>query len=407
MLIVKNIFAQGLGIIIALGFMTISARMMTIKEYGELRYIMTLLPLLMVITIPGFDSIILRISSMKKPVPLWNIFLARVAFGCIGSIAVVIWVNFSSNNTSEELLFFLWATAFALPLFETATGHKNYLFGCGLKHQAIKLIVNTRIYTLIVLSIFAVCIYFYGYPAIYLYPSWLIAVIAPTIYAFCKVTFVKRNTSFYTNRVVRGDKHFTEAVSASLASLIYTSIFSFDKIYVRSSLGPEMLAYYSMLVIIPQEISKLLDSTLPIYYRKIFFSDIDVISYGKNKTFFILVILFLVMMLYSLLFFIGAPWVFGSEYSYPLKLVFLSSVLIPSLLTESFFNNKIFADDGARLLVIYHVMNLIMTASFVIAGISLFELKGLMAFLVIKQFSFPFMFYKGKKIIKKIRHDLS
>ena len=400
--VIGNILAQGLGTITTLVFTIVCTRLLTVDEYGELRYMMILLPLLMTISLPGYDSVILRNANLRINASLLQVFRVRILAGSVGSILVLIALFLFHRKISEALTFFLVATIVLLPWFETATSYRNYLLGCGLQRVGINLLLQTRLCGFVLLIFFISLIYYMDISMLWVYPAWMVSSILPTITTFCRIVFRRYVKGVSMCGHKGGKSYVVEAITITIASLVYTLVFSIDKFLVRYELGVKQLALYSLLVMVPQELSRLFDSALPIFYRQLFF-DCKNPDVGKNKhkLVHVLLCILLVMCVYTAGFYILSSFVFGKVYKYSFGMVLLSSFLIPSISMEYFYNHKIFVNYGAKGVFSYSICSLCVVALVTSVGLLLGGIIGIIISLTVKQFIFPYVFMFYYKHTKK------
>jgi len=384
-LIAKNTVSQVLSITIGLFFSIAGAHLLSIAEFGELRYAMTLLPIFMTFSLPGYDSIILRNAHLRKHVPLLEIFYVKAGCALLGTVVILGAVFVLRDHINNTLMFFLVCIALLLPLFDTGTGYRNYLLGNRLRHAGIHLVVVTRMisFALMVASFFL--IYTYDLKRIYILPAYLLALIVPTLTIFFLVAH--RQKSWKMQKISQLD--IPAAVAATFAGMIYMLAFSLDKLLVRQELSATQLASYAILVMGPQELSKLVDATVPLFYRQLFFSKQKIVLREKLKT---LLLLPCLILIYVALFYTFSGFVFGAAYHYSLGSVALSGLMIASLSFEFFNIHHILATFGSRLYFIYSLSNLLTSAVILTAALSAGGINGLMMGLIFKQIAIPIIF---------------
>ena len=403
-LLVKNFSAQGLNTLLGLVFTIAGARLMSLADYGELRYMMTLLPLLMACTLPGFDSIILRKANLREQVPLRNIFYIRLVTGCVGALSVSVALYFFSPALSASLKFLLLITALLLPFFETATGYKNYLIGIGLRNQSLNLVFFSRLTSMLLFLLLGLLIYSHYLSPLWIYPSYLLAIILPTIWTFSLIARkIRHAENFFP---IKWHALILPAAVSTIASLTYTYAYSMDKLWIRNLSGAQALAIYSILVMVPQELAKLCDTSFPLYYKRLFFDrNTEKRKIHIGRAFFSLLTAIVVLLLYANTFKFFSPWIFGEKYSYPFYLCLLSGMLIFGQAFEYFNSHKIFAHHGSRGQFIYTLLNLALCSIFIPIGIKLGGLSGLLLALLFKQLLLPIFYYSGVSITSKLHFD--
>jgi O-antigen/teichoic acid export membrane protein len=387
-LIAGNSLAQAVGTASALIFTILGTRLLSVVDYGELRFVMILLPLAMALSLPGFDSVILRATGLRAMVPLARILVTRMLAGCLGSLLIAGALIVFADQIGEALRFLLVATAVLLPLFETATGYRNYLLGKGLRNSGNRLLLQARFGSLALFLAIAAMIQPLGIAALWIYPAWMASTILFTLLSALRV-LLKRSRSGFHWRRFGGRLPLSEAVAATLAGVVYTFAFSLDKLGVRTTLGPEQLALYSLLIMVPQELAKMVDSNISLFYRDLFFSR----DRPQEKTMARYIgFALLGMAAYVLAFHWLSALIFGPAYHYSIGLVALSSLLFAGQSMEYFIIHRTLAMSGARTMFGYSLCNLFATSLVVWSGLTLGGVVGLILGLVAKQITLPVAF---------------
>src|SRR5690606_20312399 len=104
-------------------------------------------------------------------------------------------------------------------------------------------------------------------PPVWLYAAWLIAVSLPPLFAYQVVARPQRRKEVRDTLSM-----LLPAASITLGGLLGTLSFSLDKILVHDRFGSSALAYYSVLVMFPQEFARIFDSSVSLYHKSIFVS---------------------------------------------------------------------------------------------------------------------------------------
>jgi O-antigen/teichoic acid export membrane protein len=387
-LIASNSFAQGVGTGSALLFTMLGTRLLPVADYGELRFMMIVLPLAMALSLPGFDSVILRATGLRARVPLVRILVTRMLAGCLGSLLTACALIFLADQIGETLRFLLVATAVLLPMFETATGYRNYLLGRGLRNSGNRLLLQARLGGLALFLAIAATIQPLGIAALWIYPAWMATTILFTMLSALRV-LLRRNRTGFRWRQFGGRLPLSEAVAVTLAGVVYTFTFSLDKLGVRTTLGPEQLALYSLLIMVPQELAKLVDSNISLFYRDLFFSRDR--PQGKTVARYLGFAL-LGLAAYVITFHWLSALIFGPAYHYSIGLVALSCLLFAGQSTEYFIIHQTLAVSGARAMFGYSLCNLFATSLVIWSGLMLGGIVGLILLLVAKQITLPVAF---------------
>ncbi len=392
-LVFKNGFAHGLNALISLLFVIGGARCLSQDDYGELRTAMTLLPLLMAFSLSGYDSIILRNSHMNRAIGLLRIFTLRFIFALFGSCLLLAGLLIFEDRLSASLRFFLFVMVVLLPFFETGTGYRNYLIGMRLRDVSLNLLLRTRLFSLLLLIVFWGFIYGMKLAPIALFPAYLLALIIPTLIVFFPVALRERNACTNKNKNLK-DSWLSEAtrrtlysaLSMTLAGLAYTAAFSVDKLWLRHEVGAAALASYSLLIMVPQEGSRLFDAMIPLFYRTLFFTKGQK---DKKRSFYAFALVPLVALVYVIAFYYLSPSIFGEAYRYDFLSVALSGLLLCGISFEFFCSHNVFAKAGSRRLLSFTVTNLIVTIPVVYVSLIVGSVNGLMLGLFVKQIVVP------------------
>ena len=366
------------------GFIILSSHLLSAAEFGELRFMMTMLPLLMAFSLPGFDAVILRDSNLGLKIPLFKIFRLRFLCALIGSALLIVLIVFSIDDLSNSLLFFFFVTVLLLPLFETATGYKNFLIGRGLVKQSVNLHFLNRIANIVLFFVFAAGLLFTGVSPFWLYPAFLVSVALPTVIISLQV-LLQHDGYRIVFRKQSGKVNLQGAVLASTAGLVFTLVYSFDKLWLRGLGGAEILAAYAVLVMIPQELAKLFDMTVPLFYKKLFFQGQSTAAAKLNPSLLFGAVAVLFVLVYTPFFYLFSPWIFGVFYQFEVSEVFVSGLLFGGQALEFYFGHKIFAGYGARAQLVCSFVNLFFGGMAVVVGFMVGDVYGLIIALFIKQ----------------------
>jgi len=387
-LITSNSFAQAVGTAFALLFTILGTRLLSEADYGELRFVMIVLPLAMALSLPGFDSVILRASGLRVRVPLVRILVTRMLAGCLGSLLIACALIVFADQIGNTLRFLLVTTAVLLPMFETATGYRNYLLGRGLRNSGNRLLLQARLGGLALFLLIAATIQPLGIAALWIYPAWMVTTILFTLLSALRV-LLRRNLSGFHWRRFGGRLSLSKAVVVTLAGVLYTFTFTLDKMGVRTTMGPEQFALYSILIMVPQELAKLVDSNIALFYRELFFA----IDRPKKKTVTLWIgFALLGLVAYVLTFHWLSALIFGPAYQYSIGMVALSSLLFFGQSTEYFIIHRTHAMIGARAMFGYSLCNLFASSLVVWIGLTLGGILGLILGLVVKQITLPVAF---------------
>lgn len=392
-LLFSSFSLQVISIGIAILFSVAGAHLLTPASFGELRYAMTWIPLLMILTLPGYDTVILKKSNLRKQIPLINIFLTRFILGLSASFILLFFYILSAEYMNSVQSFLILSIIILLPLYEIGTGYKNYLIGRGLKKQALSLAILVKLSTLIIFVLLTSLIFYIKLDPIYIFPAYLIAVILPTLMALFIVGLNQKRYSLNLFPYIK------PALILTLSGLVSVYAFSLDKLLMRSYMGSEELARYAILTMLPIEAARFIDSIIPLFYKNLFLSKIKKV----NGLYLIFLLSCLIIPIYSASFYLLSPIIFGSHYSYDLYTVFLSSLLILSLGVEFYLSHYILMKYGDRDLLIISGINAALCSLLYWATISYIgTIESIIITIFLKQILFypVYCFYIIKRRIK-------
>lgn len=371
----KLVFASGLSQILgafhALLFTYLATNSLSPSEFGDVRYIMSILPILMLFSLPSYDGVILRSIVKKIRLSLFNVTIARVLGGILGSIVLVVYLC-ANNDLSPELIFLMSCLVLLLPFFETTTGFRNYLIGLRLKSQAVKLLTINKILSIFFLMIAYWSLMLLEVNFLWIFPFYILSLIVPNLISwssFCHNLSTK--SSINTNSI-----YLKSAIVTTFASGLGTLAFSLDKILIKNNLGSEKLAYYSILVMVPLELAKLVDSLIPIFYRRIMSSPKQI---AKSKVIAIVFFCFSSLFLLACFLFFVYPLFFGDFYTYSFFDVLCACFFIISGGVEFYFVHKTYYLGYNRALLLYSFVSVIIT--FAMLGF-LFDFESILLIVV-------------------------
>lgn len=382
-LIIANFASQALNIGIGFGVVFICTRLLSVEDNGELRFIMTLLPLFMALSLPGYDSLILRGTSAGRPPVLRDVLRVRMLSAASGSIFILFGAWIFSDRITDTLMYFIIAAAVFLPFFETATGYRNYLLSTRLRKRGLELILINRCVAFILISVLFAGIYFSEVDRRLLFPAYLIGMSVPTL-AICW-GIARRQAKHPKQRSIT--PQFKPAAVTTVAGLIYTLGFSLDKLLVRDISAAE-LAKYAILIMIPLELARLLDTTVPLFYKKWFLQGAI-----RTRRFVINAVGSCAGIYAGFVggFYFFSDKIFGNAYNYTLTSVALAGLVGVGLAFEYVYKHKIFADAGASAVFLYSVSNLIACILLFPLALAYFKVDGLLFAISIKQLFLPLM----------------
>jgi hypothetical protein len=389
---ISNIlFSQFLGFISPILLILFGSNQMSPIQHGELRYLLTLLPILAFFTLPGIDTLILINCSKNKNVDLFSAFRMKFLFGCVGGLFILTLALLNiGDNIGINLKLGLLLTAMLLPFHDTALIYKNYLIGLGLESVAVNNYIYNQIFSIILFVIAIFIVTFSKINNIYIFPLWLLSNSIPSLIFFYKI----QNRQSKINKF---NIKFSDALVISFTGIIGTLIYVLDKIFLQNALGPEFLAYYSCLVIVPQEFAKLINTFIIYFYRKIVKNTFISIKNLPLKFYFYSA---LGLALYIFIFKYTSQNIFGSFYQYDLSTVFLSSLNLFGLSLEFYFFNHVLIKYGKNSQLLFFLFNLLITFGLLYMAVKIGNINTILFFLLVKQLVCPLIgnfYFRYKK----------
>ncbi|GLO59658.1 hypothetical protein MACH09_01660 [Vibrio sp. MACH09] len=366
---------------ISLFMMYYSARLLSPEDFGNMRYVMSIIPILMALTLPTYDGIVLSSAPNRKKISLKSVTLVRMFGGLVGSLLLIFYsVYFNSDHSLD---FYLFSVVIFLPFFDTCTSYKNYLISIRLKIQALSLFLYNKLASLVIFLALSIFIYVFSIDPLWVFPLYLFSISFPTV--FINLAILRR--AFNKNNFK--DLQVSDAIKTTFASCIATFAFSLDKILIHSNLGAEKLALYAILIMFPLEIARMIDAFFPLFYRKLISSDIN-----KNKFLLpkLLAIIFIISLLYVVFSYPLLPLVFGEYYTYDIIVVFFSSLMIVSGSLEYYCIQKFYALSKTSLYILYSFVSLVMVYLILKVALMLDDYSYVILGLFARQF-FQSMFF--------------
>ena len=392
---------QVLTAIQGLLFTFLATRLLSPQMFGELRYVLVLLPFLMIATLPTFDILVLREAASGSKVNLQNIVKKRGQFGFFGALFFSFILFFTKDNFTSEVFQSLCIVLLILPFYETTTTFRNFLVGKGLRDRALTIQIRNKILS-IILIILGVFIYMQLAPSVAGFLLiFLVCTTLPNI--ITNFGLKLREVSRESKYLKTSDSLIKEAVFTSLVSVIWMASYSFDRLIIERQLGVESLAFYSILVMIPLMIAQLVDALIMLYYKKIFLSKVSIFTI-KNIVF--MIFLFsVVIVAYGNFVHIFYPFVFGDFYTYPLPLALLSGILIFTGSIELLLIQYLYKQKKPGLIMGYNCSSfvfLFVTLTIIVKDLDIYSI---ILVLGIKQFFLPIIILKYDKLFQNHPHQ--
>lgn len=384
----RIILVQAFTAIYGLMFTFLAVHALEPALFGELRYVLVLLPILMLSTLPSYDVLILRESSIGAQININLIFKNRVYVALVGVVIISAALNFNIIDFGEKTTIALVLCALLLPFYETTTGFKNYLIGRGLKDEALKILIRNRLYSLLLLIIGAFFLFLIG-PTVYGF--LVLFMVCQTLPNLFTHLFFRKRSKLRPSVRVSNSISFKEALITSLAMGIGILSYSIDKLLVQREMGSESLAFYTILILVPLIFAQLIDAVIPYIYRQLFSTKVS--FFCRRNYFYIFGASFLFAAVYGIFSSYAYPYIFGEFYNYELSLSMLAGMLAATGSVEFFFIQYLYKNKKANLIVVYSVMSLIIIYSCLSLVLEYEKLELVISILGLKQLFLPLVFY--------------
>ncbi|QUM79391.1 hypothetical protein HWV01_03255 [Moritella sp. 5] len=373
-----NILTSICSVSISLGFTLFCSRFYSIEEFGDLRYVMTLIPLVVIASLPGFDSVVLKAGFDKSRIKLVDI--VKVKFTSSAFICAVIYCLIEYGYGGDKQYFIvLQYVLLLIPLYELFSSYKNYLIGRGFSRQAASAYFTSKIASVLLFYILLLVVFLFDLEYIYVIPSFLISLIVPQTVIYFRILRLK--IFLLDWKSVPSRTLLLSGASSTVAGAFTTLAFSIDKLMVFQFMGAQYLALYSILIMVPQEIAKLIDSFIPYIYKSLEKYKIDKLD---KRVVFIFLSICMFIPVYIFTFSNLSGFVFGKEFVYGYVDISLSTILIMTQSVEFYFTQKIYLNRGAKLFIYHSLVNNVITFSLMYLLGGLFGISGYLSALVIK-----------------------
>ena len=225
--------------------MIVFANTLPKEVFGEYRFIISVVAVLAIFTLPGMDTALVQSTAKKYDGQLDFITKTKIRYGLIGSLGslLISGYYFLNGNSSLSLAFGL--IALLMPLYGTYFCYYFYLQGKQRFDQASIIQALSRIFFVAVMI-----------TSVFLFESApflaLVFVIATIISQIAGYLWT-RNTQkekIIDLEIISYGKHIT------LLGFMPIFAINFDKIFVWNQLGATEVAIYSIAMLLPQETAR-------------------------------------------------------------------------------------------------------------------------------------------------------
>jgi O-antigen/teichoic acid export membrane protein len=222
------------------------------ESYGQYRYIISMLSILLVFSLPGINLAITRSVAKNEPIQLWKIAIIEMKFASIGSLCSLVIAGY---YWTQGNYFFAWSfvvLALAVPFYESFLVSSGYLKGI----QDFKSVSLQQSVIGTVQSFLAIVVLILTKNVVFTIAAYVSSQIL-TSFIFFKITIKKKNEKKDTlDEKINNE---TKALIQFGKSLSLTQVFGrvsnqIDKLLIWFVFGAQVLAVYSVAFVIQKAI---------------------------------------------------------------------------------------------------------------------------------------------------------
>lgn len=229
----------------------ILAHILPKETFGTYRFLLTVIPLLAVFTLPDMGVSITRAVAKNLPVDILEVVKEKVKFGFFASILSLSAAGFYFWQDNEDLARLFIITAFFIPLFDVFLVYTNALYGRKKFKQATVYLVASRLMAMLIMIATA----FLTKNILLIALAYFIGQVTVQTFWFFKVRKKEGfNIPRTDNSILEYGKHLTVigAIAVIVASL--------DKLVVWHYFGAEALALYTVALLVAWEGGRMIES---------------------------------------------------------------------------------------------------------------------------------------------------
>lgn len=246
-----SLFSQVVGIVSSFCVVVFLANILPKESLGQYRFILSLIPILLIFTLPGIDTSLVRSVARKSIVDLKRISKIKIRWGFISSFSAIILAAYYFFNDDLELAYAFILSALFLPFIETYSIYSSYYKG----KQDFK---TSSIYdsiSRVLQASFIIIVVLINENLLSLLAAYLIGQLITRFYFYKKtlsnirseVVAIDVDKEIHDDTVEYG-KHL------SATQVIGTITSNIDKLLIWHFLGAEILAIYYVSLTIPKNV---------------------------------------------------------------------------------------------------------------------------------------------------------
>ena len=232
-----RVYLMAAGLISSMLF----ARLLTVNDYGEYKYILASLAMLAVFSLPETHQVIIRYVPKGFNSIYGILFRERLTYSCIGSALILFAAIFYFHKGSIGLSYFCVFLALVYPLYYSFQVFDPYL-QAELKFKELNFFYVARI----TLQVISVLVSYIIFESIYMSVAiMLVAVTSINLVAFQKVKKLQSLKSKTIPETIQKQAK-KESLVLSIITILPIFVAQFDKILVARIIDYESLAIYSI-----------------------------------------------------------------------------------------------------------------------------------------------------------------
>ncbi len=246
-----SLFSQGVGSLSSFIVVVLLANLLSKESFGQYRFILSVISVLTLFTLPGVATAITRAIARKQNIHFSRVVKVQIKFGVVGLGVALLMAFFYFFNSNAELAAALFVTAIFLPFIEPFAIYGAYYkgrqdFKTSALYESISRVFQTAVIIIIALitrNIIAIL------------AAFLVGQILARFF-FYKKTMKDEKLALmaesidenHDDDIIRYGKHLS---GVQILSTIAANI---DKLLVWHFLGAEILAIYYVALTIPKNI---------------------------------------------------------------------------------------------------------------------------------------------------------
>lgn len=253
--IIKNgswVFA-GNVLLAVFAFLTTTtlAHLLPKETFGTYRFLLAIIPLLAVFTLPDMGPAITRAVAKKMSLNIWDAIREKFCFGLLGSLIAFSMAAFYLFRDNNELATLFAIVAIFIPLFDVFLLYINALYG----RKEFKLATTYQVTSKLASMVTIITVALVTSNLVWILCTYFIAQLIPQIFVFFKVASTHFAEPAKTEAsILKYGRHLT---FIGAVAVLATTI---DKLVVWHFFGAEALAIYTVALLVAWEGGRMIES---------------------------------------------------------------------------------------------------------------------------------------------------